>query len=724
VAINPRENWLRLPEFSALFAAAAVERFDGQQERAKSAGLHQRRLRAWSMYFSRGKHGTCDDTEIGSSGERGEITHISPNRFRRLMQDQLTDIVQTPPDYEPQARNTDAESQAQCSLTLGLLDSYKRDAHLEELRLERAEMGLLLGESFLHVRWDPEKGRVHAMEDVPEKDEDGNPVIDETGQPVVKQKPLYEGDFVFSVRSPYEVARAPTTADRSKAPWNVVLEPMNRWDMLEQYGGDSEDVRLAILNAPKWSSYCATWDFEKQEYDEDDTIGVYFVYGEKSRSLPEGRFALVLDEKTVLLDGPLADDRAGVFRYAPCEVMFRPEGHSNNFDGLPIAEAYHAQMSAILTNQASFGVQRIVAARKSNVKPHDLATGVSLLEYDSFDATTQQSLPEPHVAQLLAPPPEMFTFRSDLASELDTVMGGSPVRRGDPEATKGDSGAKAAMLYAAAQNISSSALRALLRSDEEVATFIVDSIRRHATVERITAIAGKNNSYTAKKFVGEDLNQIVRVRVRQANPARDTFPGRMQMAEMMLSAKSPQERQDLQSLIITGRLEPMVEDSESERILVERENEALRDPNAPMPTVRKGDQHIGHMAKHESCMTDPDLRDNSVIAARIDAHNAAHEAALTPGVPGFAGYPILAATNQKPFPPMGQSMGGGAPGLPPGGPGGPSAGNGPPPGGPRPKPPDMSGAQPGGPRMPQVPSTGERLNIQGGTPPEAPAMGG
>lgn len=702
-------NWLSLPAFSGEFAAQAFARFEDGQDRMRYSRQHTRMLRSWRKYHSRADDSGCDETEVNQGGEQGEVLLLSPNRYRRLIQDQLALVMQTPPDFQAEAVNTDPESQAQCALALGVLDQYKRTAHLEDIGVERSEVALVLGESYLHIRWDSSRGREVMVEDV--QREDGS----------VEQRPVYEGDFVFSVRTRYNIAFDPTSPDRKRPRWWIVDEPVNRWDLIEEFGNDSEEIRTAIMGAAKYSAHLSDFKYEKNEYTHDDSIRVLWVYAERSRSCPEGRRALILDGKTVLLDGPLSEDRCGVFRLAPAEVIFKPEGHTSAFDGLPVASAYGAQVSTVLSNHASFGMQRILSAVAANVKATDVSRGLGLLEYDHYDKTNGVSVPEPKVAHLLQSPPELFTFAEMLKSELDTVMGGSPVTRGDPSATRGDSGSKAAMLFAAAQQVGSGFVRAKLRSDEEVATFIISSLRRHATVERITSIVGKGSSYTARKFTGDDLGKVSRVNVRQANPARDTFAGRMQLAEMMLGAKTPEEREFIQTLIYTGRIETANEDAEAERLLIERENEQLREGGDEMPVVKSSDDHMRHVQKHVACMNAPDIRLDPAASQRHEAHVQWHLEALTPGTPRFGGMAILAATGQRPFPALG-SGGPGMPGAPQPQPPRMGAGGGP--GGPqKPTSMDMSTGEPATPRMPQqpqIPGSGERVVLP---VPEAPSLG-
>lgn len=693
---DPTRAWYDTKPYAPNFAAAAIDRFDSHQERLRKSRLYDRMRRSWLTYYSRdSKDAGCDNTDISLAGERGELLILKPNRFRRLINDQLDVVRQTLPDYEPIAINTDAESQAQVQLVLSLLDDSSRRHNRPAQRVLQAEVAALFGEGILHGRWDGDRGKV-AM-------------VDNQGEPI------YEGDHVWSVRTPYEVAYDMTSPDQNCMRWKIVHEPENKFDLLAEFGDDGGDIEHAILSANAWSRhFVGDKMFGRDEIEFDDSIGVFHVYVEPCKSCPEGRYAKVLDSRTVLLDGPLDEKTAGVFILRPSTVIFKNEGYTNNFGGLSISEGHSAIISTLMSNADAHGLQRMLTPRESNLSDVDKGAGLIWMPYDHKDANGED-IPEPHMLQVAIFPPELLSLEQLLARELDTVMGGSAVTRGDPEATKGDSGSKSAMLYAAAQSVGNGFMTAVLRLDADRATWEIDSYKRHATVERVVAIVGQKNTYTAKKWKAEDLSAIDRVNVRSADASRDSFTGRMTMAELFIG-QPPEQRRELQAFVQTGRIESVTEDIDTARILIERENEAIRSGKGEV-IVRPSDPHREHIANHLKLENDDEVRRDPGALARNAAHLAQHVAALTPGSPAFDAE-ILMLTGQQPLgisPTVSNSGAGtGNPGpndaQAPGGAPSPAAG-------------PASDAGPGLPKpaqQPQVPSTGERLNLP---PPPTPTVG-
>jgi hypothetical protein len=277
------------------------------------------------------------------------------------------------------------------------------------------------------------------------------------------------------------------------------------------------------------------------------------------------------------------------------------------------------------------------------------------------------------------------------------------------------------MLYSAAQQFANGYVRAKARSDEDVASFIISSLRRHATTKRVVSIVGKSNTYAAREYTGEELSEISAVLVPTGNAMRDTFAGRMEFADKLI-ALPPEQRAEYQAVISTGRLQTITEDTDHATQLMQRENEALLDLKAPMPPVAKGDQHVAHYNKHQATLANPDVRSNPALVERIETHCQWHVDRLTPGHPNYAGDAVLLMTNQKPLPTPqpqpGQQSGAPANPTPPGQEAGPSDGAEGPPKVNKSQRAAVSGSPAEMPSQPKNPATGERVPLPVAPPPQ------
>jgi hypothetical protein len=726
MAHRQREYFALLPMLSREFAAAVMERFKGHLQDLKDSHRHERMRRAWCMYYSKARDGGWDDTEVQAAGPNGETTLIRPNEYRNLIQHQLNLVTQSPPGFECEAINSDSDSFADAIRGNGILDYYLRVHHLDDIRVETAEIAIVLGEAHLHARWDPAAGNEYAVKEEPVMEDDGETpkmreaTPDEVGAEVAAQPansnvtpamvpetvqvPVHEGEFVFSVATPYDVAYDPMARDKNRPRWKIICEAANRWDLAAQF----PDQRQSIMDAEPYSKHVSDVDgvFCKSEYQHDDYIAIYYVYVEKSPAVRTGREAIVLDDRTVLTDGPLSEDRIPSFRLAPSNVIFQSGGYTNNFDLMPLQEVYSAQYSTVLSNHTAFGKQWVTSPKGTNVKPHHLNRGLGLLEYDSLPGNAP-----PQALSLLASQDEHITFLDVIRATMERYAVIPANMRG--EGTKGDSGAKEALIHATAQQFASSFHRALARLDEDYGTHLIVSLESHATTKRVATIVGRYSSYSTVEFTGQDLQKIARVTVRAADAMRDTPHGREIMADKLM--QFPDGIVSMEQYITfmeTGRTEPMYESTRDELMCIRRENEQLRDGK---PVVfSKLDKHSLHIREHKGKTGDKAVREDPVRLKMLEDHIAQHIAALDPSHPEFAGLSVLLTIGEKPLP------------MPPpaapfeGDPGQPANNNGgPPPGKPKPAN-DQTGSagaegKPAMPRLPVNPATGERA--PGAVPP-------
>ncbi len=722
-----KEYFATLPMLSKEFAAACMDRYRGHLDDLKQSHRHERMRRAWHMYYSKARDGGWDDTEVMAAGPNGETTLIRPNEFRNLIQHQLNLVTQSPPGYECVAVNSDSDSFADAIRGNGILDYYLRVHHLDDIRVELAEIAIVLGEAHLHARWDAAAGNEYTVRPEPVMEDDGKtpkqkpvmaedgetPQTDEAGQPVMEPEvsmvPVHEGEFTFSVNTPYDVAYDPMSRDRSRPRWVIICEPANRWDLAAQF----PDQKEAILDAEPYSRHVANIDgvFCRAEYQHDDYIARYYVYIDKSPAVRTGREAMVLDDKTVLTDGPLSEDRIPSFRLAPSNVIFQSGGYTNNFDLMPLQEVYAAQYSTVLSNHTAWGKNWVTAPKGTNTKPYHLNRGLGLLEYENLPGSAP-----PQALNLLAPQGEHLTFLDIIRATMERYAVIPANMRG--EGTKGDSGAKEALIHATAQQFASSFHRSLSRTDEDVGTHLIASLESHATTKRVATIVGRYSSYSSVEFTGKDLQKIARVTVRAADAGRDTPVGREMMAEKLMGF--PDGIRSAEQYITfreTGRTEPMYEGTRDELMCIRRENEQLRD--GKQVVFSKLDKHSLHIREHKGKTGDKATRENPQLMAAFEQHIAQHIAALDPTHPEFAGMQVLLTIGEQPLPMQQPAMPGDVP--PP-----PANDNGKPPDG-RPKAAandqiGSAGAGAGGkpdmPQLPKNPATGERA--PGAVPPPPP----
>ena len=683
------------------FACRVKEFHEDYCSSLRASTRWSRITRSVATYFS---ESNGDDTEIQSGGAQGELTILKPGEYRSLTQSQLNIITQNAPAYEAGAMTSDVQAVEGARLAQTVLSHYLRFKRLDSYRVARAEIAAVCGESVLHVPWDKTAGR-KALAGA----EEGSPA-------------QAEGEFVFETVPPWRAAYDGLSPDKTRPRAFALLVPRNRYDFAAQF----PEHKDAILKASAFDEGMGDFGSAETLSPEvaKDYIAVLYYYAERSADCAEGRQAIVLfDGEDVLEDMPLDYKRCPAFRLAPCERIVGIGGHTNNFDLLPISEAFSAEISIELSNHATFGGQMIAVARGSGVKPHQLGNGMSAIEYDAAGGTN----PPPIALQLCQTPKEVSAMTDRLRAMGERILAVSAASRG--ESVEGDSGSKSALLANAAEQYATSFHQNLARSDEDVGQHLIDTLQVKATVPRIVSLSGKANTAAAREFTGKDLQGVAYICVRAKTPMLDTPDGREAVAQVGLKLPGglttfPQYLEFLQ----TGRHTPHYEGPIADVPLIERENEELLDLNGPLPLVAPTDQHMEHYKGHAKLYSDPEVRRNGALMARIDEHQKLHEERLSKGNPQYAGDIALLMTGQKPLPspeelnpPKGPPPGP-MPPKPPGPPGPPGAGAPPmPPGAPPVNGGPPPGKQPGMPSMPAMPTIPGASGPSG--PPPAQAQG-
>ncbi len=616
--------------------ASGVREYFSDYTNALSASRRFKRIkRSVQKYYS---ESGGDETEIQSGGTNGELTLLTPNEYRSLTQSQLNIITQNPPAFEAGAMNRDIRSVRASKLAQIVLNHYLRFKRLDNLRVRRAEIAAVTSESFVHAPWDPGAGRKALVN------------AEGTGT-------QSEGDILFEVVAPWDCAYDWLSPDRTRARQFVVRVPRNRWDLAAQYPKHREAILAADSFSEGLDDFGTASELMGQQTTKD-YVGVLYYYCERTPDRPNGRQAVVFDEDLVLDDNDLQYERCAVFRLAPAERIVGAGGHTNNFELMPITEAYAAELSIIISNHATFGNQVIAIHKGTGVKPHFLGNGLNGLEWDSQGGMA----PPPQALTLCATPKEVFDMTQLLRSTGERFLAVSAASRG--ESVEGDSGSKSALLAAAAEQFATSFAQALSRSDEDIGMHIIDTLRRHATVPRLISMAGKGSADAAREFVGSDLNGVHSVSVRARTPMLDTPEGRERMLPNLLKIQGGiTTGEQLQEFVETGRYTPTYEGPLADTGLIARENDELIDGNAPMPIVAPSDQHAEHYKEHSKLHKDPEVRRDPDLMKRIDQHLAMHEAYLTPTSPQFQPIPLL-LTGQQPMPPQEQLAAGGGPADP------------------------------------------------------------
>jgi hypothetical protein len=559
---------------------------------ADSSGLHRKWRRSYRLYY--GKHffkdATFQDSEILRGGDRGEYAMFAVNHYRNLIKHTLVLTTNQKPAFNLKAINTDFDSVQQARIGKSVVDYYYDQKKIGRYLKKAAEQSQVFSKSFVFMTWEPNWGKPYTS--APVTDDNGQPVLDETGQQ--KQKIIYEGDIRCEVRSPYDVYTDTSAEEWDQIQWCNVRCFRNKFDLAEQYPKLADDIkRLATRTEIDSFSFLSQRDGRHTA-----DIPVYYFVHKRTRAMPNGRLVIYCDRDVVLYDGPTPyEDHLPIFRIVPGEIFGTTEGYSDFFDLMGIQEALDVLVSIMFTNTQANGVQKMWAPDNCNLTATQLSKGLALLK------SPMGTKPEP--LQLTANSKDTIEGIPMLQKMMETLSGINSVARGDPEHSL-KSGVAVAYVQAMAAQYASAFQQSWAELLEDVTSFTIWLLQKFATTERKVAIGGKRNRNAMLSFTANDLKNVDRVTVELGNPITGTVAGRLEIAKDLLDAGKIDTPQQYLEVIESGNLDTMVEGPEAQLGLIRKENEMLQDGKDAH--AFPGDKHLLHMQEHLTLASDPEIR--------------------------------------------------------------------------------------------------------------------
>ena len=490
-----------------------------------------------------------------------------------------------------------------------------REKRLEKYLKQAVEYAIVLGAGYVKMHWNSTAGeQVDFIE-------------------ATKTK-IFDGDIEFSNLSPFDVV-VDSTKESQDHDWILVRTYKNKYDLAAKY---PEHEKKIVGLSTKSDMEAFRFGINTLNNETDD-VPVYEFYHKRTDSMPDGRYLLFLDHDIVLHDKPMPYRVLPVFRISPGDILGTPYGYTSLFDILPIQEGINSLYSTILTNQNAFGVQNILVPRGSDINVQNLGGALNAIEYNPAAG-------KPESLNLTHTPKEIFDFLKMLEGVAETLSGVNSVARGHTEGLGSNpSGTALALIQSMALQFISGLQASYVQLIEDVGTALIKILQDFAETPRMVAIVGRSNRSAMKSFSSKDIASISRVVVDVGNPLSRTTAGRVQMADQLLQYNQIKNPQQYITVINTGRLDVLTEDTQHELLLIKAENEQIVDGDVPVVTLL--DEHSTHILEHKSVLADPELRKDPELVSRALTHIQIHIEQLKTG-----DQQLLVLMGQQPLQPM------------------------------------------------------------------------
>ena len=374
---------------------------------------------------------------------------------------------------------------------------------------------------------------------------------------------------------------------------------------------------------------------------------------DKTIAVPAGRMMKFISNDVVLEDGPLPDEydnvKECVNRMAAEDLDGRPWGYTDAMDAIPICDAISRLHSTVLTNNVTFGLQKILIADGSNITESELGMGLTTL---SWPAEKGEAF-KPEAMNFTKSAQETYAYINTLTQTAGTLMGINEVSRGNPDLIlKGPANAEAMTLMSTQSMQFNSDLNEAYESlAERVGTAIIKILAKKSVIPRQGRTLGMSGKPYSKQFSRSDLSMIDKVIVKTGNPLSKTTAGRLQIAKSLLDAGFVKNHQDYLQVIETGNLDPMLESYEQEISLIKGENDAMGD--GPIPDAVVFDDHVTHLMEHKVMLASVEARQNPTLINSVTKHIQSHLDFLAGNAQHGPMNPILASVLNQPTLPMG-----------------------------------------------------------------------
>jgi hypothetical protein len=577
-------------EDAAAIAKAADDRGRTWYKYLRTSGRSELLHEVFEQYYS----GALHHGQIERAGEEGELSIFRINHYKTNL-NKLEAIIQgTRPAFQVKATNSDTSSLEQSRICNDLAEFYFRERGLEAMDKRMDGIAMRTGEAWILGEWDRFAG-------------------DEYGVDTVTGKVVYTGDPVFHLFSSIDVIRDVNERRIEDPEWLIFRRYASKHDLSARY---PEQAQAIQATTSRWSPERRLSAYNWINDGQTDVIQFFEMY-HKATAAVDGGFRLAfLEGGQVLemerfLEAPLKMIPAAVC--APEWMDECPMGYSWAFDMLSPQRMMNSMYSIAASNARQFGIQKMV--------------GSEVPEYEEIKKNFVMLLMNegerpPQPLSFPTTPPEIYQFAQQMVQQMPALAGLNAVTAGDIESIRQMPGNAMALLESTTIRYASSFQGSKTRCREKYMTINFDLLKRYAKTERIIAISGKDNRPYTRSWKADDIKGFAGIQVDIGNPVENTISGRVSKAQELLKAGLVKSATEYLILRETGRLDVFTSPESDEALLIEAENDQIRQGiNPPASAV---DNHPLHIARNRQPIMNVEARRDPVLVEAATAHLLSH----------------------------------------------------------------------------------------------------
>jgi len=294
---------------------------------------------------------------------------LTQNHLHKISNIYVNNIISQSPGVTPVPNNPkELQDQKAAELNRAVWEYAKDKLGLRIKLLSEAKDFFDLGEVACKLYWNPHAGRFLGYEQ--EVDEMGQPMVDETGQPVSTGKAVFSGDLVDERIFGFNLIRAAEAKSMDESPWLCIRKMVSINELKALVGHDeekekmiksSQDETFIIFDGTKQSSY--------QKSENQTMLKEY--YFKPCYDYPDGYYYFTVSGG-ILFEGPLP---YGIFPivYQGCDEIPTTARHRSPLkQARPYQIEINRAFSKMAEHQVSLGDDKVILQNGSKVTsgPH------------------------------------------------------------------------------------------------------------------------------------------------------------------------------------------------------------------------------------------------------------------------------------------------------------------------------------------------------------------
>lgn len=470
-----------------------------------------------------GKSNFAEASQNGLGVVGNRVSKLVINHLYGLVTQRVSRMTRMKPDVIIEPANSEYGDRVSAKLVKYWVDYLFYVNNIPKLLAEVARASYIFGEAYLGTFWDPNAGQTMSEWSGEEnsarkearpprvmvRDDQGEPVMGEDGEPLYIDQQVKTGDVVFRVLTPL----------------NTLVEACGSFEDADyMFYEDYVDIDVLRALYPEKSAELAALDEGADDglarwraiagATHAPTFGkvlVRYFYHRPTQFLAGGRF--VMSTRGAVLENrplPPGQDVLPVARLTDIDVPNEQRGQSFFIQGKAINASINDLSSMIRRNALLLSHPRWVIPRGSVVKKEALGNDITQIEYAG-----------PTPPRIEAPPPlsqEITAIRENLKQDLYGILGVSDVEMGNMPPN-----VRSALALQAADE------QADQRSNNAIAKFnnlIEETVGRAINLasayyekgdKRLVPVVGRNNQYLLKEFDPSHLTKAYDIRVSSAS---------------------------------------------------------------------------------------------------------------------------------------------------------------------------------------------------------------